>query len=200
MATFVVRAHGAPTDPATFLGSAGEAAHVEYLAQIIVEGLFVSKGHRDDVTLTLVLERSRDYSRAITLRGDCLGSLPGLDEANILETLADALHAGSTLAKEGGAALENGILIAATSFEHIARDQLAKGDVFLLDRKGVDVREVDLDADATFLLTDHVPMPKNLHKSLVRQGAQPLSVGPVMLRASQAIVVVQNEIDRRLRG
>jgi tRNA pseudouridine-54 N-methylase len=47
-----------------------------------------------------------------------------------------------------------------------------------------------------FLLTDHVPLPRNLRKSLLRRGVEPVSLGPVMLRASQCVVLVLNEYDR----
>ena len=194
---FIVRAHSAPTDAVRFLGQVGAGAHVEYLAQIVIAGLFVSKGHRADVALTLVLEHSPDFSRAITLSGASLGSLDGLTEAAILEALAASLHAARDLAKEQSISLDNGIRVASISFERLAKQYLAAGSVFLLDKKGSDLRQQPVSRDAAFLLTDHVPMPRNLQKSLIRQGAVPVSVGPVMLQAAQCIVVVQNEIDRR---
>jgi tRNA (pseudouridine54-N1)-methyltransferase len=195
---FVVRAHSAPTDAARFLDEVGTGAHVEYLAQIVIASLFVSRGHRADVSLTLVLEHSRDFSRAITLSGASLGSLHGLTEAAILETLAAGLNAARDLGKEQSISLDNGIRVASISFERLAKRYLAAGSAFLLDKKGSDLREQPIPDDAVFFLTDHVPMPRNLHKSLVRQGAAPVSVGPVMLQAAQCIVVVQNEIDRRV--
>lgn len=197
MLTFIVRAHSAPVDPAKFMGALGEAAHVEYLAQIIVNTLFISKGHRDDVTLTLVLENSRDFSRAITLRGNAIGDLGGLNEATILDRLAGCLHQGQQLGKEESIVTDAGILVSATSFEHLAKQHLEQGRVYLLDRKGADLRDQPLQEPATFLLSDHVPMPRKLEKSLVRQGAEPVSLGPVMLHASQCVVLVQNEFDRR---
>lgn len=197
MIEFIVRAHGAPTDPRRFLGRAGAEAHVEYLAQIIVASLFISKGHRRDVSLTIVMENARDFSRALTLRGDCLGSLNGLTEAAILAALADALTAGLSLGKEQETTLENGIRVSASSFERLVKSRSASHQRLLLDTKGEDIRRLPIDANAVFLLTDHVPMPRNLHKSLVRQGAVPVSLGPVMLQASQCVAIVLNEMDRR---
>lgn len=197
MPEYIVRAHSAPADPGQLLAAVGSGAHVEYLAQIIVNALFVAKGHRNDVTLTLVLEKSGDYSRALSIPGNAFGSLGGLHESALLEVIADSLFEGRGLAKEASVTTGLGIRVSATSFEHIARDRLAGGPVFLLDRKGQDVREVSVPRNAAFLLTDHVPMPKKLARSLVRRGAIPVSLGPVMLHASQCVVVVQNEIDRR---
>lgn len=200
MVEFIVRAHGTPTDPDRFLGEAGAKAHVEYLCQIIVAGLFIAKGHRSDVAVTLVMEHASDYSKAVTLNGDCLGSLAGLTEGAILKALADALAASSRLDKEQALALDNGIRVAATSFERLVKSRRDTQPIFLLDKKGADIREVSIDPDAVFLLTDHVPMPRNLHRSLIRQGAVPVSVGPVMLQASQCVSVVLNEVDRRCAG
>jgi len=194
---FIVRAHAAATDPARFLGQVGTAGHVEYLARIIVNALFIAKGHRADTTLTLVVENSTDYSRALTLRGESLGNLNGLTEPELLETLANSLFEARALAKEAEIVTEHGIRVSATSFEHLAKQRLAACEVLLLDRKGEDLRDCELRGDAVFLLGDHVPMPRKLQKSLVRQGARPLSVGPVMLHTAQCIVVIQNEFDRR---
>lgn len=196
MPTFVLRAHAAPVDPQRFLAEAGEGAHVEYIAQVIQAGLFISKGHREDACLIVVMENSKDYSRAITLRGDAIGDLGGLTEQAILARLAECLRVGQGLGKEQSVETPEGIVVSATSFEHIARAYLADHEVYLLDRKGTDLRETPMSEPAVFLLTDHVPMPKNLHKSLVRQGAKRVSLGPVMLQASQCVVLVQNEFDR----
>lgn len=197
MPEFIVRAHSAPTDPVRFLGEQGRDAHVEYLAHIVIAGLFISKGHREDVTITLVLEHSHDYSRAITLSGDSLGSLEGLSESAILTVLAQALYESLDLKKDDSMVLSNGVGVSAASFERLVKSRLERGGVFLLDRKGGDIRDAELPADPVFLLTDHVPLPRNLHKSFIRQGASPVSLGPVMLQASQCLPIILNEIDRR---
>ena len=68
--------------------------------------------------------------------------------------------------------------------------------IHLLDRKGDDIREIDLAEDAVFILTDHIPMPPKQAKSLVNRGARAISLGPKMLHASQCVVLIQNEYDR----
>lgn len=197
MPEFIVRAHSAPVDPARLLAGVGTGVHAEYLAQIMVAALFVSKGHRDDVTLSLVLENSPDYSRAVIFREGTFKDLGGLHESTLLESIAGALAEAGRLEKEASVITSQGIIVEATSFEHMARARMQAGPVYLLDRKGEDVREVDLGSNSVFLLSDHVPMPKKLQKSLSRQGANALSLGPVMLHASQCIAVLNNEMDRR---
>src|SRR5690606_41359285 len=48
-----------------------------------------------------------------------------------------------------------------------------------------------------FLLTDHIPMPKNSISGLKRLGAEAISLGPRMLFASQCVVLIHNELDWR---
>lgn len=181
-----------------FLSAVGTGAGVEYLAQIVVNALFVSKGHRPDAALTLVLEKSGDFSRAVTLRGDRLGSIPDLHENGILAVIADSLAAGEGLGKEAVATDERGIRVQAISFERLVKARLETSPCYLLDMSGADIRESRLAPDAVFVMTDHTPMPGKGSKSLVRQGVSPLSLGPVALHASQCITLIHNEMDRYL--
>lgn len=198
MNEFVIRARKAPTRASDFLASVGKQGHVEYLAQIFNNTLFVSKGHRRDTILTFVLEDSSDYSRAVTVRGDQLGSLTGTTESDILNLLAKSLQFSEGLAKEATIETPQGLSVQAISFEHLVKDRLETKQVYLLDKKGTDVRQQAFSEDAVFLLTDHIPMPRNTFKSLKRQGVENISLGPVMLHASQCVVLIQNELDRQL--
>lgn len=196
MAEYIIRARKAPTDPQKFLAAIGTGAHVEYLAQIVVNTLFVSKGHRRDTTLTLVLEDAKDYSKAIFLNGADLGSIIDMSESGILSLLSACLKSAIGLGKEEILGLDNGIEVQAISFEHLVKKRLETQPVFLLDKKSEDIRCCQLPHDAVFLLTDHIPMPRKTFKSLRRQGVQNISLGPVMLHASQCVVLIQNEYDR----
>jgi tRNA (pseudouridine54-N1)-methyltransferase len=193
---FVVRARKAPTDAERFLGDAGHSAHVEYLTQILVNALFVSKGHRSDVCLTYVFEGTADFSRALYFRGDKIRMLGDQSEQGLLQLFARCLRAGARLAKEAELETDEGIVIQAISFERLVKQYQATRPVFLLDRKGQDIRSANLPGDAVFLLTDHIPMPPKQSKSLIKRGVQPISLGPVMLHASQCVVLIQNEYDR----
>lgn len=199
MIEFIVRARRAPVTGSALLAAMGQGEGVEYLAQIVVNGLFVSKGHRQDAKVTLVLEKSADYSRAVTLSGGSLGSLAGLHERAILEAIASALDAAQGLAKDASVTDARGLIIRAVSFERLVKETAAERPVYVMSRKGQDIRGLPLPPDAVFVMTDHTPMPAKTFKSLARQGVTPVSLGPVMLHASQCITLIHNEIDRCLR-
>ena len=182
-------------DPGRFRRSVGRDGHVEYLAQVIQHALLVSKGHRPDVMLTLVLEKSRDYSRAVSFNGGTLGSLSGWDENAILDLLKDVLNAGQIMEKDQSIVFADGVTVCASSFERLVRERT--GRLCILDPKGGDIRDVAVPENPVFLLTDHIPMPKNTLKYLARLKAIKLSLGPIMLHASQCITIIHNELDRR---
>ena len=90
---FLVRARAAPVNPSHFKGLIGKGYGLEYLADIVRNALFVSKGHRENVAVSLVLERSKDFSRVIRFSGASLGSFKDLHETALLNRIFDALCA-----------------------------------------------------------------------------------------------------------
>ena len=144
MPEFIVRARKASTDAQQFLAAVGAGAHVEYLAQMIVSALFISKGHRQDTRLSLVLEDSADYSRSITLDGAVLGDLGGTTEAALLQLIANGLQLGRSLGKEESIVTAAGLMVTAISFEHLVKAKLETHAVFLLDPKGEDIRTAEI--------------------------------------------------------
>ena len=199
MVEFVVRARGAPVDPDRFNDALGSGAGVEYLATIISNALFVSKDHRRDTSVTLVLEQSADFSRTVTFSGDSLGSLQSLHEKAMLGAVVDALKSGRGLGKDESCYDDRGVLVSATSFEHLVKARTQAGAVYLLDRDGQDIRSAELKPAPVFVMTDHTPMPKKTFRSMARQGVINISVGPRTLHASQCITLIHDELDRRNR-
>lgn len=195
MRQFLIRAKGTPVDPKKFLASTGVNGHAEYLANIVQQTLLISQGHRADTQLTLVLEKSDNYSRAIEIDGASLGSLSGWQEANILEFLAEVLAYGKYLKKDEMVPFIGGVNIRATSFERLVRNY--SGKIAMLDPKGSDIRLEPRLEDLLFIMTDHIPMERNTRKYLQRLGARSFSLGPVILHSSQCVTLVHNELDRQ---
>ena len=199
MTEFVVRARAAAADADRFLSQVGQGLGVEYLADIVRHSLFVSQGHREEVTVSLVLEKSQDFSRVVSISGASLGSLDDIHEAALLKAIADALRAGNGLKKHETRTDDRGISVTAKSFEQLVRERAEAGTVFLLDPDGLDVRKEEVLtelAEAVFVMTDHTPMPKNTYKSMQRQGVKKLSLGPGMLHTAQCVSILLNELDR----
>ena len=69
--------------------------------------------------------------------------------------------------------------------------------IYLLEKKGEDIRAADLTGDRAFIFTDHIPMQKKTLSLLRRLGVRGLSLGPKVLFAAHCITLVHNELDRR---
>ena len=197
MRVFVMRARSAPTGSRQFLDAVGQAAHPEILAHTLMNAIFVAQAHREDVLVYLVLESTRDFSRTISFSSNELGTLGGFDEQALLGKIAGALDRSVGMAKEESREVEPGIRVRTTGFEKLVQELAKRYPLYVLDKKGVALREQLFEGDACFLMTDHVPMPKNSLTGLKRLGAIKISLGPKMLFASQCVVLIHNELDLR---
>lgn len=197
MRTFVLRARAAPTERQALLAGVGGEAHTEILAHTLMNALFVAQSHRADVEVYLVLESTRDYSRTVCFVAAEMGHIGGFHEAAWLERVAAALDVSRGMGKEEQRSVEPGVTVETISFERLVARLAEDRQLFIMDPRGVSIREQDLPERCGFLLTDHIPMPKKTFNSLRRLGTEKVSLGPTMLFASQCVTLIHNELDLR---
>ncbi|RKF20332.1 tRNA (pseudouridine(54)-N(1))-methyltransferase TrmY [Alginatibacterium sediminis] len=197
MRTFVLRARAASTDSQQLLAAIGQSAHAEILAHTIMNCVFVAQSHREDVVVYLVLESTADYSRTICINANEVRDFSGFHEMALLKKVANALDVSKGMGKEQQRQVEQGISVRTLSFEKLVQELAQDYQLYMMDKKGTNIREQDFDENPCFLLTDHIPMPKKSFNSLKRLGTQNISLGPKMLFASQCVVLIHNELDYR---
>jgi tRNA (pseudouridine54-N1)-methyltransferase len=191
MRTFVLRARAAPTDSQKLLASIGKEAHAEILAHTLMNAVFVAQSHRADVRVYLVLESTQDFSRSVFFDINAMHELGGFDERALLGKIAKALDASRGMGKEETRPVESGVTVRTVSFERLVQELAENHQLFMMDRKGTPIRE------QSFVLTDHIPMPKKTFHSLERLGAKKITLGSKMLFASQCVVLIHHELDQR---
>ncbi|MEF3081397.1 tRNA (pseudouridine(54)-N(1))-methyltransferase TrmY [Luteimonas sp. SMYT11W] len=196
MRTFVLRARAAPTDSQALLAAVGQDAHTEILAHTLMNAMFVAQSHRPDVTVYLVLESTRDFSRTIRFDVNAMHDIGGFDERALLGKIARALDASRGMGKDETRPVESGVEVRTTSFERLVQTLSEDHQLFLMDRKGTPIREQVFADNPCFLLTDHIPMPKKTIPGLERMGARKIALGPKMLFASQCVVLIHYELDQ----
>ena len=171
--------------------------HFEIIAHTLANAFYFSNGMRSDVEVYVVLDSSPDFPRTLKFSANDGLSFPGFHEHAILEVVASALARGSHVTKGGTLTIQPGIEIYGFGFETLMKSLQEHNPVYLLDKKGDDIRSVNFKKNGVFLLSDHLPMPKNSIKGLERKGLTKISLGKKMLFASQCVVLVHNELDRQ---
>jgi len=197
MRTFVLRARAAPTDSQRLLASVGKEAHTEILAHTLMNAIFVAQSHRADVVVYLVLESTQDFSRTIRFEANAMHDIGGFDERSLLGKVAAALDASRGMGKEESRPVESGVTVRTVSFERLVQELAADHALFVMDRKGTPIRDQVFAGNPCFLLTDHIPMPKNTFHTLERLGTKKISLGGKMLFASQCVVLIHHALDER---
>jgi tRNA (pseudouridine54-N1)-methyltransferase len=198
MRTFVLRARAAPVDSGKLLAGIGAEAHTEILAHTLMNAIFVAQSHRPDVVVYLVLESTQDFSRTIRFVVDEMHELAGFDERALLAKVGKALDASRGMGKEEARPVESGVMVRTISFERLVQELAPDHQLFVMDRKGAPIRDQDFaDKPPCFLLTDHIPMPKNTFHTLDKLGAKRITLGRTMLFASQCVVLIHHELDQR---
>ena len=197
MRTFVLRARAAPTDSQKLLAGVGKEAHTEILAHTLMNAIFVAQSHRPDVVVYLVLESTQDFSRTVRFEASAMHDIGGFDERSLLGKVAAALDASRGMGKEESRPVESGVTVRTISFEKLVQELAADHQLFVMDRKGAAMRDHAFEANPCFLLTDHIPMPKNTFHTLDRLGAKKITLGSKMLFASQCVVLIHHALDER---
>ena len=196
MRTFVLRARAAPTDSQKLLASVGKEAHTEILAHTLMNAVFVAQSHRADVTVYLVLESTQDFSRTIRFEPDAMHDIGGFDERALLGKIANALDVSRGMGKEEMRPVESGVTVRTVAFERLVQELAVDHQLFVMDRKGTSIREQAFQGNPCFLLTDHIPMPKNTFHTLERLGAKKITLGSKMLFASQCVTLIHHALDQ----
>lgn len=197
MRAFVLRARAAPTESQSLLAGVGQEAHTEILAHTLMNSMFIAQSHRENVIVYLVLESTKDFSRTICFTSEEMRDIGGFHEQALLRKIAKALDASQGMKKEELRQVEAGITVRTISFERLVQELANEYQLYVMDKKGISIREQTFEKSPCFLLTDHIPMPKKSFNSLKRLGAEKISLGPKMLFASQCVVLIHNELDYR---
>jgi tRNA (pseudouridine54-N1)-methyltransferase len=157
----------------------------------------VAQSHRADVTVYLVLESTQDFSRTIRFEANAMHDIGGFDERALLGKIAKALDASKGMGKDETRPVESGVSVRTVAFERLVQELADDHQLFVMDPKGTPIGEQVFDGNPCFLLTDHIPLPKNTFHTLERLGAKKITLGSKMLFASQCVVLIHHALDQR---
>jgi tRNA (pseudouridine54-N1)-methyltransferase len=90
-----------------------------------------------------------------------------------------------------------GVTIEKKSFLKVIEELMQEDkEIFILDKRGDDLREAEIPENSVFILGDQDGLPFKEMKRL-KKTCNLVSVGPKTYFASQTVAVLNNELDRR---
>ncbi len=175
-----------------------KAGRMDIACQIIIMAFFVSHKIRENVKLHLIFNGPPDPPKHIEmypgkkLDEDSEHDISKKDIAGLIKKLLYKYKPGIKNEVMPGYFIEKKGVIEVTN------EMLDQGkEVFILDKKGEDIRKVDIKKNHVFILGDHDGIPKNELKRLEKRDIKKISVGNEMYFASQTMTIIQNELDRK---
>lgn len=194
------------SDKARTTGNFGDdlmkAGRIDIACQVVIMSFFISKHLRDNVILHLVFNGPPDPPKHIEM-------FPGivLDE-KALENKEDRDISKKDIAglikrllykyKPG---IKNevmkGYFIEKKSFIDVILELGKDKPLYILDKKGEDIRDIEIKKNPVFILGDHDGIPKDQMRKIKKLDIKKVSVGNMMYFASQTLTIVHNELDRR---
>jgi tRNA (pseudouridine54-N1)-methyltransferase len=175
-----------------------KAGRMDIACQIVIMAFFISHQIRKDVKLHLIFNGPPDAPKHIEmfpgkkLDEDSESDISKKDVAGLIKKILYKYKHGMKYEVMPGYFIEK------KSFSNVVNEMIENGkEIFILDKKGEDIRQVEIGKDSVFILGDHDGIPKHEMKRLKKLDIKRISVGDKMYFASQTMTIVQNELDRR---
>jgi tRNA (pseudouridine54-N1)-methyltransferase len=190
MRFFAVIGHSVRTDGLFSLNDLpGSGGRVDLLSRCVQASLFLSHGIREDANCLLVIAGGPGPAKTVQFSGNSVRNLSP-DERSSASFIKKALEIPTgTHFREASP----GVSVRKGGIERIVSEYRCG----VLDENGTDIRNLPEDQfPDLFILSDHQnfsPAEEELLADLPR-----FSLGPKVLHADHAIVLLWNEIDRRM--
>ncbi len=167
-----------------------KAGRLDIVAHSVIASLFVSNAIRVDTKLHVVLNGPPDPPKHIIFEGNEKSPISKKDVGDLLRYTLWKYKKGKVVK-----AFE-GIYIEKKSFNKLLEEFKGR-NVYLLDRKGKSIEEVEILENPVFILGDHEGLPKREKKLAKKISKEVVSIGPLDYFTSQTIVIVQNFLDKK---
>lgn len=156
-----------------------------------IQGVFLSHGFRKDVTFHFILYGMPDPPKHIEITVNDDLELSKKDIGNLLKKILYKFREKEKYEPLPGCFVERKSLL------KVVEELYEKNvEIFILEKDGKNIRNIDISKNCAFILGDHEGLPKKELKRL-KEFCTPVSVGPHMYFASQTVAVVNNELDIR---
>ena len=168
-----------------------KAGRMDIVCNVIISVFFISNEMRDDIKLHLIFDGPPNAPRHLVLESNKEMPISKKDVANLLKRL---LYKCKEVEKRE---IIPGCFIEKKSFEKVIKNLIEQNvKLFILDKNGENIRDIEIPKDCGFIIGDQDGIPKKEMKNL-KKYLEKVSIGPKTYFASQVVAVVNNELDRR---
>lgn len=172
-------------------GNLMKAGRMDIAIHSFIQGVFLSHSFREDVKFHFVFYGMPDPPKHIEIQITPELEISKKDVGNLIKKILYKYK------KDEKKEILPGCFVEKKSFLKVVEELEENGsEIFILDKKGEDLRKVEIENNCAFVLGDHEGLPKKELKRL-KQVATKVSVGEKMYFASQVVAVVNNELDYR---
>ena len=168
-----------------------KAGRMDIAIHVIIASFFLSNKLRDNVKLHLLLNGPPDPPKHLEFVSEEEMPISKKDVSGLIKRMLYKYKKGRKERVFPGCYVEK------KSFTSLLDEMTSEGKkIYLLDKRGKDIRDVKVDENSVFILGDHEGLPKKEFK-VAKKNAELVNVGPQTYFASQVVVLIQNELDRR---
>ena len=168
-----------------------QAGRMDIAIHAIIAAFFLSHDFRKDVKMHLVFYGQPTPPRHIEMQVTDDLEISKKDIGSMIKKMLYKYKEGKKNEVLPGCFIEK------KSFLDVVEELKEQGKkIFILDKKGTDIREATIEDEGVFILGDHEGLPQKELKRL-KEMSEKISIGPKMYFASQVVSIVNNELDRR---
>jgi tRNA pseudouridine-54 N-methylase len=169
-----------------------KAGRMDIVCHFIIHSFFLSNSIRDNVRLHLIFYGPPDPPKHLEISN--AGIMSKKDISGLIKRMLYKYKKGRKTEVFPGCFIEKKDLIS------LARELKQKGkNIYILDRKGIDIEQAQIKnkKDNVFIIGDQEGLLPREKKLLKKEKAQEISIGDVTYLATQALIILQNHLDRR---
>jgi len=171
-------------------GDLMKAGRIDIAIHSFIQAVFLSHDTRDDVIFHFLFYGMPDPPKHIEIKINPELNISKKDIGNLLKKILYKYKEGEKTEVFPGCFIEK------KSFEKIIFELSKESEIFILDKKGKDLRKAKISKNSVFVIGDQEGFPKKEIKRL-KKISELVSIGNKMYFASQTVAVINNELDYR---
>jgi len=172
-------------------GNLMKAGRIDIAIHSFIQGVFLSHDFREDVKFHFVFYGQPDPPRHLEIQVKEESTISKKDVGNLIKKMLYKYKEGKKTEVFPGCFIEK------KSFLKVVEELMEEENaIFILDKKGEDLRKTQIPKDCVFIIGDQDGFPQKELRRL-KNYYKTISVGPLTYFASQTVVIINNELDIR---